>query len=78
MKQFIIKALSLINFAEGGIHLLVAFISFWGMYDMQVWDWRIAAAPTTDMFLGIASIVTGYVLKEYAICSHHKFDKNLH
>jgi hypothetical protein len=78
IKQFIIRILAFINFAEGAIHLLVSAISFWGMYDTQIWDWRIAAAPTTDLFLGVASIITGYVLKEYAICSHHKCDEKSH
>jgi len=72
IKQFIIKILALINFAEGIIHLVVSLISFWGMYDTGIWDWRIATAPTTDLFLGFTSIITGYVLKDYVVCSHKK------
>jgi len=73
LKQFIIRILAIINLTEGLIHLVVSGISFWGMYDNGIWDWRIMAAPTTDLFLGMASLLTGYILKDYAICSHsHK------
>ncbi len=74
-KQFIIKILAFINLAEGIIHLVVAGISFWGIFDTGIWDWRIMAAPTTDLFLGIASLITGYVLKDYAVC-HHKIPED--
>jgi hypothetical protein len=77
VKQFIIKILAMINLTEGMIHLVVASISFYGIYDTKTWDWRIMAAPTTDLFLGVASLITGYVLKDYAVCSHGKnLDKN--
>jgi hypothetical protein len=66
-KQFIIKALALINFTEGIIHLVVAVISFWGIYATNSWDWRVMAAPTTDFFLGIASLFTSYVLKGFVV-----------
>jgi len=74
IKQFVISILSVINFAEGAIHLVVSGIAFWGIYDIGTTDWRIMAAPTTDLILGIASLTTGYVLKDYAVCSH----KNTH
>jgi hypothetical protein len=70
MKQFIIKILMLINFAEGIIHLVVSIISFWGIYDTGAWDWRIMAAPTTDFFLGMTSLITGFVLKDFN-CHYH-------
>lgn len=70
LKQFIIKILALINLAEGLIHLVVSAISFWGIYDNGIWDWRVMTAPTTDLFLGFASLITGYVLKEY-VHHHH-------
>jgi hypothetical protein len=70
LKQFIIKILALINLAEGLIHIIVSGISFWGIYDNGIWDWRIMTAPTTDLFLGVASLITGYILKDYAVCSH--------
>lgn len=71
LKQFIIKILSFVNFAEGIIHLIVATVSLWGMYDKGIWDWRIATAPVTDLFLGVASLVTGFILKDFA-CHNHK------
>jgi len=72
LKQFVIKILALLNFAEGIIHLVVSIISFWGMYDTGIWDWRIAAAPTTDLLLGTTSLITGFVLTDYAVCNHGK------
>lgn len=70
LKQFIIKILTVINFAEGIIHLVVSCISFWGIYDTNNWDWRVVTAPTTDLFLGLASLITSYVLKDFIICKH--------
>lgn len=61
-----------INLAEGIIHLVVSIVSFYGMYDLGIWDWRVATAPCTDLFLGIASLITGYVLKDVAGCFHNK------
>jgi hypothetical protein len=70
LKQFIINMLALINLAEGIIHLIVAAISFWGIYDNALWDWRVMAAPTTDFFLGLASLFTSYVLKDVGQNGH--------
>jgi hypothetical protein len=70
LKQFIIKILALINLAEGIIHLVVSMISFWGIYDNNIWDWRVMAAPTTDFFLGLTSLLTWFFLKEY-VHHHH-------
>jgi hypothetical protein len=69
LKQIIIKILALINLAEGVIHLLVSLISFWGIYDNNIWDWRVMTAPTTDLFLGLTSLLTWFFLKDY--CHHH-------
>jgi hypothetical protein len=48
--------------AEGVIHIITAFISFWGMWANGIWDWRIAASPTFDIFLGLISLITAMVL----------------
>lgn len=68
LKRLIIKALVFINFGEGIIHLVVSTISLWGIYDLGVSDWRVLTAPVTDLFLGLASLFTGYILKDFA---HH-------
>jgi len=62
MKNLLIKILAGLNLAEGAIHLVTASISFWGMYDAGIWDWRIATSPTSDFVLGIVSLITGMVL----------------
>lgn len=71
IKQLVIKSLAVLNLAEGAIHIIVSSISFWGMYDQGVWDWRIAASPTTDMFLGVVSLVTGFILGNW---HHHNHE----
>jgi hypothetical protein len=70
-KRLIVKILIFVNLFEGIIHLIVSAISFWGMYDMNIWDWRIAAAPTTDFFLGVASLITSYFLNSFEEFHHH-------
>jgi hypothetical protein len=62
LKKLFIKTLAAFNAAEGIIHLVVAAVSFWGMYAIGVWDWRIMTAPTADVFLGFVSLITGFVL----------------
>ena len=69
-KEGVVKALAIINLAEGVIHLVVSIISFWGIYDTGAWDWRVCAAPATDMVLGACSLVTGVVLGKWQH-SHH-------
>ena len=60
-----------INLFEGIIHLVVAGISFWGIYDVGILDWRIMTAPTTDFFLGLASLFTSYILNGLDFDHHH-------
>jgi len=76
MKQFFLKALAVLNLAEGFIHIATSGISFYGMWDQNVWDWRIAASPTADLFLGAVSIVTGIVLGRWGCCGHHHLEKH--
>lgn len=66
MKNFIIKSLAWLNMIEGIIHIVGSTISFWGMFEIGVWDWRVATAPTADLFLGVVSIITSIVLKNWA------------
>ena len=64
LKNIIIKSLALLNAVEGIIHIVTACISFYGMWDLGVWDWRVMTAPTFDLFLGAVSLITGYVLNK--------------
>ena len=75
MKEIFIKTLAVLNFSEGLIHLVTAIISFWGMYSVGVWDWRIATSPTFDIFLGIVSLVTGIVLGKWSHDHYHPCNK---
>jgi hypothetical protein len=70
LKKFIIKALVFINLGEGIIHLVVSAVSLWGIYDLGVFDWRVLTAPITDLFLGLASLFTSYVLRDFANHQH--------
>lgn len=72
------KVLMLVNLAEGAIHLIVSTISLWGIYDIGIWDWRVLTSPITDFFLGIASLITGFVLKDFVShgCMHNLVEKN--
>lgn len=69
MKELFIRMLAILNLSEGLIHLVTSGISFWGMYSLGVWDWRVATSPTADLVLGIFSILTGIVLGRWG-CSH--------
>ncbi len=68
LKTFIVKLLVFINLAEGLIHLVVSMISLWGIWDIGIWDWRILTAPAVDLFLGLASLFTSYILKDMVGC----------
>ena len=70
MKEFFIKTLAVLNLSEGVIHLITSGISFWGMYSLEVWDWRVATSPTADLVLGLFSILTGIVLGKWGCCHH--------
>lgn len=59
-----------INLGEGIIHLVVSLISLWGIYDLGIWDWRVLTAPITDLLLGLASLFTAFVLKDF-VHHHH-------
>lgn len=72
MKRLFIKTLAVLNLSEGVIHLVTSGISFWGMYSIDVWDWRVATSPTADLALGIFSILTGIVLGRWSCCSHEE------
>jgi hypothetical protein len=78
IKAFVAKTLMMVNFAEGIIHLGVSAISLWGIYDLGIWDARVLTAPITDLFLGVASLITSYFLKDVSGCMfhHHKNDKS--
>ena len=65
MMQIFIKCLAVLNMLEGIIHIVCSLISFWGIYAIGVWDWRVATSPTTDIFLGVLSIVTAIVLGKW-------------
>jgi len=73
-KRFIVQVLMFVNLGEGLIHIVVSGISFWGIYDMGVSDWRIMTAPTCDLILGGASLITSYFLKDLVNhgCLAHK------
>lgn len=71
MKKFFIGMLALLNLGEGVIHLITSSISFWGMYSVGIWDWRIATSPVADLLLGIFSILTGIVLGKWGCCHQH-------
>jgi hypothetical protein len=62
MTRLFFRLLAFLNLSEGIIHLVTAGVSFWGMYSLGVWDWRVATSPVADSFLGIVSLVTGVVL----------------
>lgn len=69
---FVISSLALLNAGEGIIHLITSCVSFWGMYDSGIWDWRIATSPTTDLFMGFISLLTAFVLGKGHIHFHGK------
>ena len=71
LKKIFITLLALLNAAEGVIHLVTAGVSFYGIYDLGIRDWRVMAAPTADSVLGIVSLVTGYVLNKIGQNGHH-------
>lgn len=64
MKKILIKFFALLNVAEGIIHITVAGISFWGIWDLNTWDWRVLTAPTENLFFGLFSLLTGWLLGE--------------
>lgn len=76
MKKFFISTLAVLNLGEGIIHLVTSAISFWGMYSLDVWDWRVATSPTADFALGIFSIITGIVLGRWGCCHSHCEEKD--
>ena len=65
MKMLFIKALAVLNLSEGVIHIVTASISFWGMFSLGMWDWRVAASPLADSALGVVSLVTGVALEAW-------------
>lgn len=75
VKKALLRSLAILNLSEGIIHISVAALAYWGMYDTGLWDWRIMMAPTTDFFLGIISLITGVVLGKWS-CSHAQKDIN--
>lgn len=62
MKKWLIKFLALLNVAEGFIHIAVALIGLWGAFSLGIWDWRLLVAPIENLFFGLFSLLTGYVL----------------
>lgn len=68
IKRLVISGLAFFNLCEGVIHLVVSGISFWGIYDTNTWDWRVCAAPATDVFMGGISLITALVLGKWG---HH-------
>lgn len=69
-KRLLINGLAFLNTFEGVIHLVVAVIGYWGLYDTGLFDWRLFVAPTENLIFGVFSIVTGHFLKELG--HHHK------
>lgn len=65
MNKLLMKILAVLNLSEGMIHIVTAGISFWGMFSLGVWDWRVATSPTADLALGLVSLVTGVVLNKW-------------
>ena len=65
MSKFFLKTLAVLNLGEGVIHIVTASVSFWGMYSLGMWDWRVATSPTADFALGIVSLVTGMALGKW-------------
>ena len=71
IKKVLIKTLAILNLSEGVIHLVTAGVSFWGMFELGVWDWRVATSPSADLILGFVSLITGVVLGRWH-CHHHE------
>jgi hypothetical protein len=63
MSKLLLNILAFVNVSEGVIHLLTSAVSFWGMFSLGVFDWRVATSPTADLLLGMASLITGLVLR---------------
>jgi hypothetical protein len=78
MKKLFIMTLAWLNLFEGFIHRVGCGLSFYGMWDVGVWDWRIAASPTADLFLGVMSIITGIVLGRWGCCGGHNHNLEKH
>lgn len=57
-----IKSLALLNGVEGIIHLVVALISGWSLVKLGVYDFGAWLATLENIFFGVFSIFTGYVL----------------
>ena len=66
--NFLKKILAFFNALEGVIHLVIAGIGFWGIFAEMIFDWRIWATPVENLFFGIFSLLTGYIL---GIDHHH-------
>lgn len=65
MNKLFMKSLAVLNLGEGVIHLVTAAVSFWGMFSLGVWDWRLATSPSADLALGLVSLVTGAALSQW-------------
>ncbi len=73
MKKFLINILAALNMFEGVIHIVTSVITFWGIYDQHITDWRVWTAPSFDLILGVVSIITSIVLKKITGHHHHHF-----
>jgi hypothetical protein len=65
MNKLLMKILAVLNLSEGFIHIATAGISFWGMFSLGMWDWRVATSPTADLALGVVSLITGVALHQW-------------
>lgn len=71
LKQVLISLLAIFNTFEGIIHLIVAVVGLWGIFDTGIYDWRLFVAPVENLIFGLFSVMTGYLLKELGL-HHHK------
>jgi hypothetical protein len=71
IKKALISLLALFNTFEGVIHIVVAVVGLWGIFDTGTYDWRLFVAPVENLVFGLFSVTTGYLLKEMGL--HHNY-----
>lgn len=47
---------------EAGFHFIFPSITLYGMWEQNVWDWKIAITPFADLFFGIVCSLGSYLL----------------
>lgn len=68
--KFFMKSLSLLNTAEGIIHLIVSFIGIWGIIELGDSNAGVWTPIIENFVFGVFSILTGWALNEMGH-SHH-------